>query len=643
MRALLLLILFVANSFAATRIKDLTTIFGTGTSNNVLLQANLGGANNPTIRYNSTEAKWQRSDDGISFSDIGSGSSDEFNILLNTTFEKATYDESWTTTGSTSTRSKETSILLPGKTGAFKSVASSQNLVLYQDSTTAAAQLAGLQGYVSAWVYNSAPSVTICARAAGVTLSGNNCLTLATDSLYKQYVIPVVLSATSNGVYISGTGITGTTIVGKVTVGLLPDMMPEVSQAQLAGSSYFNGTASCTWSRTSTTLGAFTTTAACPGPTIQEQNIGSWQTTDSDLPRQTVNNLPPGKYKATFIVITGTGTLSSNSSFAITDGTTTCQETGVTGEVRGENTILSCVFNYTGVSNGVFELQSRASSGSTSIFNDTGTGYKRSSQFFLEYYPPSSKVYSQNSSDTDWVSCGLTTSDFTGMGTVSSIEDRCMRDGSDLLVRLKFTSGTSTAVEARVNLKLGGVALTSASSSVIPSISYVGEAGVSTSSTTFFSDSVLIEPSVAYMTFGLQSSTANKLTKATGSAAIGTSATVSIYARIPVNGWVKNQITGSFANVVTTAGVSKPTLVSAAIDASEAITENDSSFITSCTNADPSVCTVTSSFFVADPKCWAEPTSAGTISAVTADTTTSITVDRTDTATPFKLFCHGSR
>lgn len=53
---------------------------------------------------------------------------------------------------------------------------------------------------------------------------------------------------------------------------------------------------------------------------------------------------------------------------------------------------------------------------------------------------------------TGWEDCGLTTSDFVGFGTVASIEDECRRDGPDLLMRVKFTSGVSTGVAAKILL-----------------------------------------------------------------------------------------------------------------------------------------------------------------------------------------------
>lgn len=85
-----------------------------------------------------------------------------------------------------------------------------------------------------------------------------------------------------------------------------------------------------------------------------------------------------------------------------------------------------------------------------------------------------------------------------------------------------------------------------------------------------------------------------------------------------------------------------PFTYSASVSDAEAITESDG-FVSSCTDADPSVCTLVSGFFSEAPRCWAEPTIAGEIAAVTADTSSSVTIDRTDSGTSFKLFCLGRR
>ena len=63
-------------------------------------------------------------------------------------------------------------------------------------------------------------------------------------------------------------------------------------------------------------------------------------------------------------------------------------------------------------------------------------------------------------------------------------------------MRGKFTPGTTTGVEARLNLKFNGQSLTSAGSSLIPSLQQAGDMLNAVSSALFFRSAVLIEPSV---------------------------------------------------------------------------------------------------------------------------------------------------
>ena len=172
-------------------------------------------------------------------------------------------------------------------------------------------------------------------------------------------------------------------------------------------------------------------------------------------------------------------------------------------------------------------------------------------------------VISSQSQDTDWASCGHTTSDFTGFGTVSSIETFCKREGGDLLMRGKFVSGTSTGVEARINLKLNGVTLTSAPVATIPTIQDVGRGTRNFSSANTYAWVTLIEPSVTYFTIGIQANATNGLTKQTGSSVMSSGEVFAFHTRIPIAGWQTNMIFGSFNEVVTTPGVSKPRMITA--------------------------------------------------------------------------------
>lgn len=132
---------------------------------------------------------------------------------------------------------------------------------------------------------------------------------------------------------------------------------------------------------------------------------------------------------------------------------------------------------------------------------------------------------------TAWASYTPT---FTGFGTPSSVQFQYRRNGSDLEVRGKFTSGTSTATEARVSFPTG---LTSSGTSVIPSIRLCGDQVRDTNASTYFRDSVLCEPSVSYATFGKQTDTDNALTKQLGTGMASSGRVLSLSFSVPILGW----------------------------------------------------------------------------------------------------------
>lgn len=131
---------------------------------------------------------------------------------------------------------------------------------------------------------------------------------------------------------------------------------------------------------------------------------------------------------------------------------------------------------------------------------------------------------------TDWQSYTPT---FTGFGTVTTQSFSWRRVGANVEIRGRFTVGTPTATEARLSLP-GGLT----SSSIINTLEIAGDAGRNQgASATFFRNIVLIEPNVAYLTFGKQESTANSLTKQNGSAVVTAGDIFAVNAAIPVAGW----------------------------------------------------------------------------------------------------------
>lgn len=163
--------------------------------------------------------------------------------------------------------------------------------------------------------------------------------------------------------------------------------LSSVSQAALVGESYFAGTTNCTgWTTTSSTLGALASDSDCPGPTVVRSYLGSWQTTDANLPIQTINNLPSGSYVATFIVHQSQ-TGGQFAGFAINDGTTTCQGQGGNNDSNAGTITVSCSFEYTTTGNRAFQLYAAITGGSTLTIQNGNTAPNISLKFLLVRYP----------------------------------------------------------------------------------------------------------------------------------------------------------------------------------------------------------------------------------------------------------------
>lgn len=372
------------------------------------------------------------------------------NILANPNFEHSTFSTSWTLTAGSS--AVETTIVVSGKK-SYKATLSAQTLALYQDSTLYASQFAGtVQGVAMVRVRSTVSGIFVCPRQAGATVL-TNCVQVDTTGTWGLYKVPFVLGATSNGVAIvSGTISSGLVTVGNVTGDVFiddafvgaADLIDTSNEVKFAGESYFAGTANCTWSRTSTTVGAFTSDVDCPGPTIVKQSLGSWSTTDSDLPRQTITNLPAGTYKATFYVAPY-GTAGTHNVISINDGTTTCEAVYANADMtRPTGVPVSCVFTYTSSGARVFELYGAAESTNTVNIQNLNVTPRQSVKFQLEYY---------GSNSTYSASCGANCVDtfsavVSGAGVVSSENSDWINGNASIAstsqYTLTFNSGVFT-------------------------------------------------------------------------------------------------------------------------------------------------------------------------------------------------------
>ena len=437
------------------------------------------------------------------------------NLLENPSFEHATVQTGWTS--SAGTIAAESSVVVHGKK-SLKISLSSQALDLSQNSTLYQAQFAdGVQGLAAIKIKTSVSGLRVCAQKAG-TINSNLCVNVNADNKWGYYKVPFILGGTSNGIEIdsNSVAVTGDVYFDEAFVGAygLSTDVPSVKTqySQLESTATFTGNV--------TISGALSDTNGS-GLYSYDSATGIYTALD-DI------NVVMSVYCRTSTAPAGhCGIRTSTSTF---DDEQTFIQT--------INTFISASKTFYIQKGGTFSAQK--GTGATSI--------DRANVSVLASKEVNTSIYSSNNADTDWGSCGHTTSSFTGFGTVTGIETQCKRQGSDLLMKGKFTTGTVTATEARLSLPVwSGIQLVSKNSTIIPSLQYTGDLVQAFNSTTIFRNSVLIEPSVSYMTFGIQSSTANAITKATGSAGFSNTSASSFSARIPIEGWENsNLIIGQF-------------------------------------------------------------------------------------------------
>ncbi len=157
--------------------------------------------------------------------------------------------------------------------------------------------------------------------------------------------------------------------------------LTNVSQATLIGSAIIPGTASCDWTRTNTAFGPFGTVAACPGPTVlQNPGPGIIQTTDANLPRFTVNSLPPGTYQVRMIGYAG-GSTAGGFLLRINDGTNSSLTGFANANTGATQFTADGIFTYTSAGDRTFELQGLATTGTINLFN-ANTSYQVSFQIY---------------------------------------------------------------------------------------------------------------------------------------------------------------------------------------------------------------------------------------------------------------------
>lgn len=425
------------------------------------------------------------------------------NILENPSFEQEAVNAGWIADGPFN---ENTTTFIHGKKSMYFN-ALAQQFYVYQDSTLyQAAYSEGVQGVVTAMIKSSVPG-KICSRNNGVR-NDYNCLQLFTDNTWRLYKLPTILRGGSNGLEVTTTSpVTGTLFIDDAFVG--PESLTSTQSIGVCP------TAACQES--------FSVVVTGSNGQVNSESV-DWL--DGNCTRSSA-----GKYSCPII----SGTFSQLPSCGVSLYRATTSGTYIWSSSQSTSAIAVDV-----IQDGLGRVDATQFQINC---QKQGADYEAALQAQRDYQESTVESYSTPSNDTDWQSCGHTTSSFTGFGTVTGIETQCKRDGSDLLMKGKFTAGAPTAVEARVSLPLwNGTQLVSAGTQKIPSVQVAGPLASSYFSSTYYSYMALIEPSVNYMTMGLQINTASSLTKGTGAGIAATGSSISFNARIPIDGWENSNI-----------------------------------------------------------------------------------------------------
>lgn len=395
---LLVTALYSLNANAYTVAADTLKIGKPGSASDKILQ--MGTTAQGVVKYNATTSRLQFANDGTTYKNLGaqSGGSGGIELLSDNGDFEAGVTSNWTgSSPSTITARTGANAMFDNTSARFIATAGSQTY-----DSTAYATPVGLAGgsclgsihYITAETTNL---YTIRVIDGSANVLGTTTMPATAGSVSQFAYVPFLCPAAGVTVKLEVVSSGSAVFIDLDNAHLGSDSrLAEISQANIVGSAYIATTASCQWTRTSATLGSFTTQAACPGPTVSINNgPGVIQTTDTDLPKFTVNNLPPGEYE---VVITpadvSNGTAIGVATLAINDGTTTSNPvsayTGVSGGT-GESQAFSVVghFAYTSTANRTFELYGATPSNALTITNTTSL---RQMNFMIKRFPTATET-----------------------------------------------------------------------------------------------------------------------------------------------------------------------------------------------------------------------------------------------------------
>lgn len=349
--------------------------------------------------------------------DIGSGGGGGGGVSLLTGSDNPGFEScsgatcpGWTASGGT-VATETTSPLFGSKSAKFTASASSQTF-----SSNAKSIPVGLQGDnclgVIGYKYSGSSGDYSLQIYDGSNVLASTSLDVATstNTAYAGFTCPT--SGTVLLRIISNVSSPGTiTLDGAASTGGIIHLgsnllLAKFTQAQMVGSSYFlSASNNCNWTNSSTSMAAFTADTDCPGPTVEHQFLGDWQTTNTFLPEQTINNLPAGIYRVTWYSQMNCDNASCVPAITLSDGTTIAQTTVASDISSGAaNTYVSVsgIFSYSTAGNRTFKVYGQVDNGAYTLHIPNGLPFIRHPSFIIEKFPSVADTVIQGIETTGW-------------------------------------------------------------------------------------------------------------------------------------------------------------------------------------------------------------------------------------------------
>lgn len=478
------------------------------------------------------------------------------NILENPSFEHLVTDTGWNTTNGTVTASvdaldgvKSASIALTG-------------LLNFRQVSTFSSYAGNLQGLISVWVKSSLADVYVCENHNNVE---GLCVLYDGSNSWREMVIPTILNASGSGFKVKTTS----SSAGNIYV---DDAFVGISKVTQDISNTTN------WTAYAPTIVGF---GATTGNNLRWRQVGG----SIEIQGTFVTGAPDGSEAR----------IPLPNSYVSSSSISTLEHAG---SVAGASAAASRYYVMTrepSVSYVTFSYRDNGDS-TTTFVKTTGTGISSASGQTLQVNATipvdslaNTKIYSTASNNTDWTPCTFSTLAWTGLGTVTNTSLQCRRSMGMLEMRGKLTLGTTSGVTAEFLLPNNYGAITVGVSDNASCGMFLREQAVT---------SVVHNTICASAAGYVWTSAALAVGGNPGSAGTGgnfTNGDVIEYSnvRIPITGWSNSSvIVGSFQNVVTVSGITNPKFFSAVVQTtSGTITNSKGGILTSCTAANPTVCT----------------------------------------------------